>query len=264
MKVDDFEEGKGLPRSSSEFLVPKAVREKLLKEHADVTRREMAAAVRQVTHLKSQRRKTVVNLGMSKTEERVETVKRTMKKILKTRPSYGAEEMRLWDEAHKVAMEKAKRLEESIRKGEKFSNHDIYRVGTPVDNILPSVKNKALSFGSEPSSQGVSQEDCHFEATPENSKCPTTAVYSYKPLSQTSAIVSEKKSIPSTDNDFDKSAPRRSSYHGQLEEGNEIPSLKNDAGYRRSESDLSKQRIIACESDAEDILANLLLDSNAS
>lgn len=264
MKVDDFEEGKGLPRSSSEFLVPKAVREKLLKEHADVSRREMAAAVRQVTHLKSQRRKTVVNLGMSKTEERVETVKRKMKKILKTRPSYGVEEMRLWDEAHKVAMEKAKRLEESIRKGEKLSNHDIYRVGTPIDNLLPSEKSKALSFGSEPSSQEDTQDDCRIETAPENNKPPITAVYSYKPLNQTAAIASEKISIPSTDQDLDKSTPRRSSYHGKLEEDNEIPSLKNNAGYRRSESDLSKQRIIACESDAEDILANLLLDSNAS
>ncbi|KAL7473949.1 hypothetical protein ACHAXS_014321 [Conticribra weissflogii] len=264
MGVDGFEEGKGLPRSSSEFLVPKAVREKLLKDHADVSRRDMAAAVRQVTHLKSQRRKTVVNLGMSKTEERVETVKRTVKKILKTRPSYGAEEMRLWDEAHKVAMEKAKKLEESLRKGESLSKHDIYRVGTPVGNIVPSMKNQAMAFDSEPSSQTDSQDECPVETAPESIKSSTKVAYSYKPQSQTTAIALNEKSIPTTGQDLDKSTPRRSSYHGKIDEDHEISSLKKDADYRRSESDLSRQRIIACESDVEDVLANLLLDSDAS
>ena len=141
ISIDDYEEGKGECRASSEFLVPKAVREKILKEQADVSRREMVATVRMIQKEKAQRRKTVVNLPMQKTEERVEGAKRKMKKILKPSTSYEHLEAKLWDDAHAIAIEKAQRLEESIRKGESVSSRDLYNVGTPCGNIVPCRRN---------------------------------------------------------------------------------------------------------------------------
>ena len=130
MNLDDYEGGKGLPRSSSEYLVPKAVREKLLKEHACVSRRDMAVTVRAIQKEKAKRRKTVTNLNLSGAEEVLENVRRSIKTILKPSSTYQIREAKLWDEAHAVAMEKAKRLEESIHRGESVRPLDFYKVGT--------------------------------------------------------------------------------------------------------------------------------------
>lgn len=130
MKLDDYEGGKGSPRSSSEYLVPKAVREKLLKEHACVSRRDMATTVRSIQKEKAKRRKTVTNLNLAGAEELLENVRRNIKTILKPSSTYSNKEAKLWDEAHVVAMEKAKRLEESIHRGESVRASDFYKVGT--------------------------------------------------------------------------------------------------------------------------------------
>jgi hypothetical protein len=144
MSLDDYESGKGPPRSSSEYLVPKSVRETMLVEHAGVSRREIVNTVRIIQKAKAARRKTVVNLGMAPAEERMEETKRKMKTILKPSSSYSCLEAKLWDDAHARAMEKAQSLEESIRGGERVSPGDIWRVGTPSNSILPSRRNSPL------------------------------------------------------------------------------------------------------------------------
>ena len=137
--VDDFEHGKGnMPRYKSAFLVPKAIRERVLKEHAGVSRREMVETVRGIQKQKSQRRKTAANLGMQNTEEKFETVRRTMQKAVGKRKPFSKEEKKLWDNAHERAVEKARQLEDSIRKGESISMRNVYDVGTPTNNMLPS------------------------------------------------------------------------------------------------------------------------------
>ena len=174
LSVDDFEEGKGdIPRSSSEFLVPKAVRERMLKEHADINRRDIAGAVRAVQKQKSQRRKTVVNLGMQGTEEKVEIVRRSLQKLMKSRKSYATEERKLWDDAHERAVEKAKRLEDSIRKGESISMNNIYNVGTPTNNMLPSRRNSAEY--STVDAQLVNQYPNDEEEAKEEEKAPSSS-----------------------------------------------------------------------------------------
>ena len=141
ISVDDYEDGKDEPRSSANFLVPKAIRERILKEHACVTRKEIVGTVRSIKKQKSQRRKTVVNLGMQGTEEKVERVRRTAQKAVGKRKSYSKNEKKLWDDAHERAVEKAKDLEESIRRGESISVHNVYSVGTPANCMLPSRRN---------------------------------------------------------------------------------------------------------------------------
>ncbi len=139
ISVDDYESGKGdIPRYKSHFLVPKAIREKMLKEHAGVSRREIVSTVRGIQKQKSQRRKTAANLGMQNTEEKVENVRRSVQKAMGKRKSFSKEEKRLWDDAHQRAVEKAKDLENSIRKGESISMSNVYSVGTPTDCMLPS------------------------------------------------------------------------------------------------------------------------------
>mmetsp|Transcript_29250 Transcript_29250/g.49858 ORF Transcript_29250/g.49858 Transcript_29250/m.49858 type:complete len:407 (+) Transcript_29250:85-1305(+) len=139
ISVDDYEDGKGdTPRYKSQFLVPKQIREQMLKEHAGVSRRDIVATVRGIQKQKSQRRKTAANLNMQGTEEKVETVRRSLQKVIGKRKSFSKEEKKLWDGAHERAVEKAKDLENSIRKGESISMRNVYSVGTPANCILPS------------------------------------------------------------------------------------------------------------------------------
>jgi hypothetical protein len=283
MKVEDYEKGKGEARSSSEYLVPKAVRERLLKEHAGVSRRDIAEAVRHVNKSKAQRKKTVVNLSMSKTEEKLETAKRQVKKILKARQSYNKEEARLWDEAHAAAMDKAKKLEESIRKGESVSMRNVYEVGTPCnDFIIPSKKNCSENLvmlgwesdgGSGAGGDGggdgdTLEESKHSESTPPNAE--EHEVVSDVSLVQKSdddlknryvpALRRKSYSGPSSEDDMDVSSKRRSSaLRG-----------RGDKNHRHSESDISTASatqsvvgIVASENDdSDDILAKLLLDDS--
>ena len=143
MSIDDYEENKGSPRSSSEYLVPKSIRLATLKEHADIPHREIANAVRAIQKTKSQRRKTVVNLSMASTEELVEGAKIKVKSILRPSLSYSLSETKLWDEAHARATEKARELEESLQPGNGISKRDLLSVGTPIV-IIPSRRNSSI------------------------------------------------------------------------------------------------------------------------
>lgn len=151
VNVDAYEDGKRCPRGRSEYLVPKAVREGLVQEHAGVGRREIVTAVRAIQKAKAQRRRTVINLGHQKTEERVEGARRKLKKILRPAKAGDALQAQLWDAAHAAAVDKAARLEDSIRNGESVSMRHVYSVGNPANNVVPSRRNSAPAVGSDAS-----------------------------------------------------------------------------------------------------------------
>ncbi|KAL3810460.1 hypothetical protein ACHAXA_008822 [Cyclostephanos tholiformis] len=161
ISIEDYEFAKGPPRSSAEFCVPKTVRESMLKEHAEVSRPQMVAAVRSIQKDKAQRRKTVVNLGMAGVEEKIEGAKRKVNKILRRSSSYSNLEAKLWDDAQARAVEMARTLEESIKKGKGVSTRDLWSVGTPQDSLLPSRRNTLpapqASVSSSPSSSSSPQ-----------------------------------------------------------------------------------------------------------
>ena len=164
MSIEDFETGKGPPRSSAEFCVPKIVRESMLKEHAEVSRPMMAAAVRVIQKDKAQRRKTVVNLGMAPVEEKIEGIKRKVRSILRPSTSYSNLEARLWDEAQARAVEKARTLEDSIERGRGVSARELWSVGTPQDLLLPSRRN--TTSGPTPKSQEPKPQEPLYCSSP--------------------------------------------------------------------------------------------------
>jgi len=256
VNINDYEDGKGLPRASSEYLVPRAVRESLIRDHAGVSRREIATVVRTVNKEKAQRRKTVVNLPMQKTEERVEYVKRKMKKILKpnrlTSSSYQAAEGKLWDDAHTVAVEKAKRLEESIRRGESVGMKNVYCVGTPCGNILPSKKNSMRDMGVV---YGDSLGETESEKGVED-----TAV--------SAVVVDHDAALEPMAKQYTPKSANNPNLHQPCAGEPDAPhhvqtaSVANKEGERPSrEGPLrTSANIVASETDSEDILANLVLD----
>eukprot|EP00956_Cyclotella_meneghiniana_P016332 scaffold25774_cov80-Cyclotella_meneghiniana.AAC.2 len=263
LDVDTFESGKGLPRSSSEYLVPKAVRERILREHAEVSRHDIAAAVRTINRQKQQRRKTVVNISMSSTEERLEKIKHGVKKVVGKRSSYIKEEARLWDNAHEVAMEKAKRLEDSIRKGEKLSSRELLRVGTLWNTtVVPSRRNSVGNFNYNIADPVDIKENQRTES------CPTLHKESAGDVD--SSLLVQSKLL---DNAFYKPSKhqRRVSIDSAFLDSKPIckPRKKYcDSNFRHSDSDIGrpfiKNAIVATEIDnnIDDILANLVLDES--
>ncbi|KAL3785887.1 hypothetical protein HJC23_008775 [Cyclotella cryptica] len=265
--VDTFEAGKGLPRSSSEYLVPKAVREKILREHAEASRRELAHAVRNINRQKQQRRKTVVNLPLAPAEERIEKVKRSVQKVLKARAPYSKEEARLWDEAHAVAMEKARRLEESIRNGEKLSMKKVYEIGTPWNNVVPSRSNSKR----EEIDDGCSEEAKRSESFHEDD---TGAENDLKDSVETSTSAQvppdisnackyepqpQKRRVSIDTSNLESSSPDRN-----------IRASRFEDNFRHSDSDIAgltklKSEIVASENenDVDEIFAKLVLDEGA-
>lgn len=257
LDVDTFESGRGLPRSSSEYLVPKAVRERILREHAEVSRRDIAATVRTINRHKQQRRKTVVNIPMSSTEERLEKMKHGAKKVVGRRSSYIKEEARLWDKAHEVAMEKAKRLEDSIRKGEKLSSHELLRVGTLWNTTVVPSRRNSVGISNSIADPGDVYENRRTES------CPTL----YKDVDSSSLVQSML-----LDNAFYKPSKhqRRVSIDSAFLDSKTMSKPRRkycENNFRHSDSDIGRafnnKAIVATEIDnVDDILANLVLDES--
>ena len=262
LDVETFESGKGLPRASSEFLVPKAVREKILREHADTSRRDIAAAVRNIQKQKQQRRNTVVNIPMAGTQEKIEKVRRGMQKVIGTRTSYTKEEARLWDEAHAVAMEKARRLEESVRNGQTLSMREVYKVGTPWNNVVPSMSN---SLRDENGAQYSNQEPCKSESCPaltEKADAPNQLGQLPSALYKPSSRQQHQRRVSIGDSTVLDKSEKLITSHDKM--------TGSKQNFRHSDSDIafhttrknSKLEIVASENDVDDIFAKLILDGS--
>ena len=164
LDVSEYEEAKGEPRSSAEYLVPKKVREKILKEHTDDGKgdskaKEMLGYWDQPGHIPRGQRRHSISFGnnpnthqqsiLNDKKKKSKGMKHKLAKIIKENnpltkiPPYKQQEDQLWNKAHLIAIEKAKRLEESILNGEKqtLDVKDLYSVGTPLNNVLPSRRN---------------------------------------------------------------------------------------------------------------------------
>jgi len=83
LSIDEYEKVRGNRRGTFEMVLPKMVRQDMLKYEWNVTQYEIACAVRSIVRVKTQRRTTVNNLGKaSKMEEMFEKCYRTAKRTL--------------------------------------------------------------------------------------------------------------------------------------------------------------------------------------
>lgn len=281
MTLDDYEEGRGEPRSSAEYLVPKRDREDLLKEQAGVRHREMIETIRAVNKEKQRRRKTVINLGMMKSEERVEGAKRKIKKILKPSSSYKSREAKLWDDAHAAAVEKARRLEDSMRRGESVGRRDLYRVGTPFDNLLPSRSNSMSPRLVQPQNpledakNAAAKDSCDGRAAGEHLVSPEAAgaPCASKPIAKAEAEDPDEDRLASPEHrgagEGESSAsgiakaepPAPSSAGGEEEAPSEDPlASSRRRGVAEGESKAGGS-IVAVECESEEVFAKLVLDA---
>ena len=149
--ISDYEQAKGSPRSTNEFLVPARVRERIIKEFEKDDNNEIVSNNNDSSS-RGRRigRRHSISFGKEEKKqtkrEKFMDISRKVKEALKPPslariPPYEEREKQLWDEAHQIAIEKAKRLEDSIRRGNSVSSIDLFAVGSPQCNILPSRRN---------------------------------------------------------------------------------------------------------------------------
>ena len=98
--------------------------------------KEIVKIIKLIRKEKAQRLKTVVNLNMQKAEEKAEAAKRKAQRMFNKSLSEEALEAKLWQDAHIIAMKKAKELEESIHQGKRVTTIDLHSVGKVVGTVV--------------------------------------------------------------------------------------------------------------------------------
>jgi hypothetical protein len=90
--LDEFESTRPPRRSHFEMVLPRKVRQDMLKRDWDVTQRQIAEAVRNNVKTKNQRKSTVNNIGKAtKVEEFMESAGRKVMRVLKFQKSVGGQ-----------------------------------------------------------------------------------------------------------------------------------------------------------------------------
>jgi len=81
--LDDYENTRPARRSHFEMVLPRKVRQDMLRREWDVTQRDIAEAVRRNVKIKNQRKATVNNLNKAtKLEEAMESASRKLKRLV--------------------------------------------------------------------------------------------------------------------------------------------------------------------------------------
>jgi len=106
LSIDEYEESRPARRSHIEMVLPRSVRDRMLKKEWDVPQRQIAEAVRNNIKIKNQRRATVNNLNKAdKVEEMMENAgKKLMRGLLlkKSTAQQVAELEHQWEAAEKL------------------------------------------------------------------------------------------------------------------------------------------------------------------
>lgn len=115
MSIDEYENQRPTRRSHIEMVVPRTVREHMLRREWDIPQRLIADAVRQNIKVKNQRRATVNNLDKAdKVEEVMEAAGRKLMRGLLLKKSTAqqvAELERQWEQAEKARKQKELNLQ---------------------------------------------------------------------------------------------------------------------------------------------------------
>eukprot|EP00562_Extubocellulus_spinifer_P010901 CAMPEP_0178504628 /NCGR_PEP_ID=MMETSP0696-20121128/18694_1 /TAXON_ID=265572 /ORGANISM="Extubocellulus spinifer, Strain CCMP396" /LENGTH=364 /DNA_ID=CAMNT_0020133875 /DNA_START=140 /DNA_END=1234 /DNA_ORIENTATION=- len=106
LALEDYESTRGPRRTSKQMAMPRSVREEMLRKEWGVKQTDIAQAVRESLRIKNSRRRTVMNLEspMVKVEEKMEGVKKGLKRSLGLRKSFNRQFTEWQSQAEKAAI----------------------------------------------------------------------------------------------------------------------------------------------------------------
>ena len=179
MSIDEYEKQRPARRSHIEMVVPRTVREQMLRKEWDIPQRMIAEAVRQNIKVKNQRRATVNNLDKAdKVEEIMEVAgKKLMRGLLlkKSTAQQVAELERQWEQAEKLRKQNA--LIHQM-KGEYDDDGDDHKVDCKMHLKQPVEMDPTLDDDASPSEDEYVNEVKNVAAV---SKCQTSSKLAYAP-----------------------------------------------------------------------------------
>lgn len=97
--IEDYEANRPERRTKENLVLPRNLRVNILKYECGISRSEMAESIRKVNAVKANRRQTANNLAYSKTEEKIEKVKRALGRAVCIGTNQEKSIERLWEEA---------------------------------------------------------------------------------------------------------------------------------------------------------------------
>ncbi|CAB9504362.1 expressed unknown protein [Seminavis robusta] len=119
LAVEEYEKSRPVRRTQSEMILPRSIRMEMLRKEWDVSRGQIAGAVRRGIRAKNQRRTTLGNLGKTeKVEEMIEGATKTLLKTLFLRKSTSKRAKELGEQIQKVNNQRAQIVLQHTMKGE--------------------------------------------------------------------------------------------------------------------------------------------------
>jgi hypothetical protein len=98
LTIEDYESLRSQRRSRVQLLVPRDLREQILKVECGISRKQMASSIRTVKAVQANRRQTANNLKFAEAEERAENVKKTLGRVVGVKKGRADKEFEiLWE-----------------------------------------------------------------------------------------------------------------------------------------------------------------------
>lgn len=119
VELDEYEEQRPPRRSHFEMVLPRKIRQNMLRHEWDIKQKEIAESVRRNIKIKNQRKATVSNLGKaSKAEEIFESVGRKIKRIVTFQPPISKQVKILEEKANAAQRRRSQLALEKFMSGE--------------------------------------------------------------------------------------------------------------------------------------------------
>ena len=102
LTIEEYEATRPERRSKLQLLVPRDLREKILKAECGVSRAQLAKTIRSVKAVQANRRQTVNNLKYAEAEEKAEKVKETLGRVTGVKKHSDKEFEILWEKTKHI------------------------------------------------------------------------------------------------------------------------------------------------------------------
>mmetsp|Transcript_28031 Transcript_28031/g.39402 ORF Transcript_28031/g.39402 Transcript_28031/m.39402 type:complete len:425 (-) Transcript_28031:372-1646(-) len=144
--LDQYEESKPENRTKAEMMIPRRVRENILKTEAKATTGELMKATKAVNITKNNRKKTAATTDVHHIHEATEFLNRRLKRVTSGKDK-DREQEELWEKAHQEALKK-------YMKGELDPSMVVDNTTTPPLSI---------SFGTADDKEGSAKNDLDYK-----------------------------------------------------------------------------------------------------
>jgi len=184
MSLDQYEESRPPRRTHFEMIIPRDVRQRMLRKEWEVTQAQIAASVRANIKAKNQRRATINNLNKAtKMEELLESASRKVKRSLFFQPSVSKQVEQLNEQMNALETVRANEEMQDLM-SEEIDDGDNTAAAAIRSVPAPAKKTKPIQIEEESSDDDGEGHEASEDATdsPDLSTAPAAPLASPPPI----------------------------------------------------------------------------------